>query len=180
VLDLLGWSHRNGRLHLLLILPDESRALISAEWTDLKSPPKIRHARGGGDGAHASSPCLGSLSQLLQARLLVDALLRHLDSSGKSVGQTEGNDREPGVMSVRSPENATLPSWSLLHNSAAKWMFLAETAVCGWSRPKATNASGSTFVCPITAAAARRDPVSPAAPSWSVGGPAVPAGSPAA
>lgn len=46
-LKLLGWSHRSGRLHLLPILPDESRSLIPAEWTDLKPPPKIRVAQHG-------------------------------------------------------------------------------------------------------------------------------------
>ncbi|MCP5113704.1 MAG: hypothetical protein GY953_22955 [bacterium] len=83
-LDLLGWSHRNGRLHLLLILPDQSRSLIPAEWTDLKPPPKIRAAQPGDGAGHAQSPCLGSLAQLLQARVLVDALLCRLDSSGNA------------------------------------------------------------------------------------------------
>src|SRR5207245_4621336 len=32
-----GRVHRQGRAHLLLVLPDGSRSLIPAEWTDLRS-----------------------------------------------------------------------------------------------------------------------------------------------
>jgi Family of unknown function (DUF5372) len=38
-LALLGWSHLQGQLHLLLVLPDGSRSLIPAAWTDLRTAP---------------------------------------------------------------------------------------------------------------------------------------------
>jgi hypothetical protein len=38
-LGVLGWSHRQGRLHLLLVLPDGSRSFIPAAWTDLRTAP---------------------------------------------------------------------------------------------------------------------------------------------
>ena len=38
-MDLLGWMHRHGSLELLLVLPDGTKSLIPAEWTDLESAP---------------------------------------------------------------------------------------------------------------------------------------------
>ena len=64
-----GALHKQGRLHLLPILPDQSRAHIPADWTDLA----------GTSQAHGlQSTHLASLDDLLQARLAVDALLRRL------------------------------------------------------------------------------------------------------
>ena len=84
--ELLGWSHRHNRLHLLLILPDGSRSLIPAEWTDLQRPDD----EAAGDDAAigiAPPPFLGSLTQLLQACLLVEALLQRLDAAGRKTTQ---------------------------------------------------------------------------------------------
>jgi hypothetical protein len=33
----LGWCHRRSELHLTLVLPDGTRSLIPAAWTDLRS-----------------------------------------------------------------------------------------------------------------------------------------------
>jgi hypothetical protein len=33
---LIGWMRRRGRFELIVVLPDESRALIPAAWTDLE------------------------------------------------------------------------------------------------------------------------------------------------
>ena len=60
---MLGWTHRNNRLHLVLVLPDGSRSLIPAAWTDLTAALAPR--------AHPMS--LGALADLLHARTLVDA-----------------------------------------------------------------------------------------------------------
>jgi len=63
--------HRKGRLLLVLILPDGSKSLIPADWTDLASPsPSI--------ATPAATTTLGSLEDLLHARALVDALLARL------------------------------------------------------------------------------------------------------
>jgi len=62
--------HRKGRLLLVLILPDGSKSLIPADWTDLASPTQSI-------GTPAATT-LGSLEHLLRARALVDALLGRL------------------------------------------------------------------------------------------------------
>jgi len=67
-LSVLRAMHRKGRLLLLLILPDGSKSLIPADWTDLASPTQT-----------VSAPAtLGSLEDLLHARAIADALLNRL------------------------------------------------------------------------------------------------------
>ena len=68
-LEVLGWIHRNGILHLTLVLPDGSRSLIPADWTDLNecnSTPT---------GRRLASNVIATTSHLLHARKIVDALL---------------------------------------------------------------------------------------------------------
>jgi hypothetical protein len=55
-----------GGLQFVLILPDGSKSLIPADWTDFKSA----------SSAPQDSPLVGSLDDLLRLRDLVDALLR--------------------------------------------------------------------------------------------------------
>ncbi|WP_416152049.1 hypothetical protein, partial [Pseudomonas sp. FG1] len=55
-----------GRLHLLLIFPDESRGLIPVNWTDF--------VVGSDEVPKASvADAIGSLADLLHARLIIDA-----------------------------------------------------------------------------------------------------------
>ena len=64
---------RGRQLHLLLILPDESRSLIPASWTDwgdrVHGPVGRRRRR------TPRRSLLASVTDLLRARALVDALL---------------------------------------------------------------------------------------------------------
>ncbi|NTV97301.1 MAG: hypothetical protein HGA75_18125 [Thiobacillus sp.] len=69
-LQVLWRTHRAGRLYFLLILPDQSRSLIPADWTDLAEPTQSSSRE---PGQHP--PLLGSLADLLKTRALVDALL---------------------------------------------------------------------------------------------------------
>ena len=62
--------HRKGRLLLVLILPDGSKSLIPADWTDLASPTQPLSG--------PTAKTLGSLENLLQAQAIVDALLGRL------------------------------------------------------------------------------------------------------
>jgi len=62
---------RRELLQLVLILPDGSKSLIPAEWTDLASTPS-QHAL----STHTATLC--SLEDLLHARAVVDALLSRL------------------------------------------------------------------------------------------------------
>jgi hypothetical protein len=72
-LTVLGTIHRHGRLHLLLILPDGSKSLIPADWTDLSSLAQPQR-----DLSAHSAATLGSLEDLFRARAVVDALLGRL------------------------------------------------------------------------------------------------------
>jgi len=64
-LQVLGSMRRHGAAELLVVLPDGSKRLIPAAWTDLEQ------AAGGDDDAAAT---LGSVSDLLHASVLVSGL----------------------------------------------------------------------------------------------------------
>ena len=69
-----------GGLQFVLILPDGSKSLIPADWTDYKTASL----------ASQDSPLVGSLDDLLRLRGLVDALLRRT----ADVPVTSGADQE--------------------------------------------------------------------------------------
>jgi hypothetical protein len=60
---------RHGRLDLLLVLPDGSKSLIPAAWTDLE--PRNEETE--------RPEAIGSVRDLLRVRTVVDALLQRLD-----------------------------------------------------------------------------------------------------
>lgn len=64
--------HRHERLLLVLILPDGSKSLIPADWTDLAPIARPHRA------VSVQTVTLGSLEDLLHARAVVDALLNRL------------------------------------------------------------------------------------------------------
>jgi hypothetical protein len=63
-LQVLGSMRRHGVVELLVVLPDGSKRLIPAAWTDLERP-----ADGGDDRGPVAT--LGSVSDLLLASVLV-------------------------------------------------------------------------------------------------------------
>lgn len=70
VLAVFSASQRRGRRFFTLILPDQSRTLIPADWTDVAD-------HGDETTPSASLPqSLGSVADLLHTRRLVDALFR--------------------------------------------------------------------------------------------------------
>ena len=71
-------------LQLTLVLPDGSRSLIPAAWTDLASPSDDRPSSGG---------VLGSLADLLHARKVVDSLLHKFDASEATIPVKEERRR---------------------------------------------------------------------------------------
>lgn len=79
-LELFGWAHRHGCLHLTLVLPDGSRSLFPAAWTDL-DPNRLPTS----PSRHSPSPSasMGMVSCLLHACKVVDSLLRRLDPSAE-------------------------------------------------------------------------------------------------
>jgi len=78
---------RHGRLQLVLILPDGSKSLIPADWTDLVSA--------GRRAVSMQTATLGSLEDLLHARAVVDALLSRLaapeSENANSAAKKEGS-----------------------------------------------------------------------------------------
>ena len=79
-LDVLTWLHRNGILHLTLVLPDGSRSFIPAAWTNLNEicPQKFKSPN-----SPPTTDLIASTSNLLHARKIVDVLLGKLYSSEK-------------------------------------------------------------------------------------------------
>ena len=69
-----------GGLQFVLILPDGSKSLIPADWTDFKT----------GSSAPQDSPLVGSLDDLLRLRGLVDALLRRTADLPSNIGCRPG------------------------------------------------------------------------------------------
>lgn len=63
-LPMLGRMRRHGRLELLLVLPDGSKSLIPAEWTDLEEAP-----------ASSGPATVGTVADLQQAVAVAAALL---------------------------------------------------------------------------------------------------------
>jgi len=82
-LNVVEGMHRKGRLHLVLILPDGSKSLIPADWTDLALPTQRPST--------PTTTTLGSLEDLLHARAVVDALL------GRLAPATSENGRSPAM-----------------------------------------------------------------------------------
>jgi hypothetical protein len=79
-LQVFGWMRRQGRLDLILVLPDGSRSLIPAAWTDL----------GADETAGLSSEVLGSLGDLRRARTVVDGLIHRSRDAISHDGRDRG------------------------------------------------------------------------------------------
>ena len=87
-LTVVGQAHRHNCLHLLLVLPDGSRSLIPASWTDFPGSDQPISAD------HSRHVALASLSDLLHARSIIDALLRRLPTFCEEPAQLTGKERE--------------------------------------------------------------------------------------
>ena len=88
-LAVVGAMHRKGRLTLTLILPDGTKSLIPADWTDLAPTGPPRGVIGAKQIATRDS-----LEALIHASALVDALLGRLaetqSEEADSAAQKEG------------------------------------------------------------------------------------------
>src|SRR5260370_53411 len=78
-LAVLGQRRVRGRLELLVVLPDGSKSLIPAAWTDLD---------GADVGEAADAAALGSLAQLLHACTVVRALLAQAQGREQAAQQS--------------------------------------------------------------------------------------------
>ena len=83
-LEVLGWTHRHGSMHLTLVLPDGSRSLIPAAWTNLNESGRQNLPSANN---RMTSDVIASTQHLIRARKIVDALLCEIESA------KEGNKR---------------------------------------------------------------------------------------
>jgi hypothetical protein len=75
-LAVMGRMRRHGELELVLVLPDGSRTLVPASWTDFDREAPVQ------DDARLMT--LARVTELLRARLVVDGLLRRMDAASDS------------------------------------------------------------------------------------------------
>ena len=90
VLQALGAVHRRGVALLLVVLPDGSRSLIPAGWTDLAAMPVAEPAAATENGRLHS---LARLVDFLHARTILDALLSRVPSPRPNPATTEESCR---------------------------------------------------------------------------------------
>ena len=93
VLQALGAVHRRGVALLLVVLPDGSRSLIPAGWTDLAAMPIAKPAAATENGRLHS---LARLVDFLHARTILDALLSRVPSPRPNPATTEESCRATG------------------------------------------------------------------------------------
>jgi hypothetical protein len=95
-LAVLGWMRRHGSLELCLVLPDGSKSLIPATWTDL----------GGSAERSGEAATLGSLSDLLCAAAVVSGLVHRFETANRDHRPTDekevGRATEPVVVGGRN------------------------------------------------------------------------------
>jgi len=88
-LEVLRHARMPGGLQFVLILPDGSKSLVPAEWTDFRNPTD----------SPQPSQLVGSLADLLRLRDLTDALLRRAPglpvTSGASQQDHAATESEP-------------------------------------------------------------------------------------
>ena len=89
--------HRKGRLYLILILPDGSKSMIPADWTDFSSMTRPRKAV-----SVRATAALGSIEDLLHARAITDALLNRLAAIAREAAEKESPLARKPSESLRS------------------------------------------------------------------------------
>ena len=98
-LNVLGHQHRQGTLYLTLALPEGGTSLIPAAWTNMG----ISLAAGANEKLRSRT--LGSATELIHARAVVDALLCRLDSAYTSPATEEGPNAA-GAIAFNHPVSA--------------------------------------------------------------------------
>jgi len=87
---------KKGQLLLVLILPDQSRAQVPAEWTDLEYANSALQPHSSG---------LGSIDDLLRARSVVDALVNRSLSTTQAADSNLDKERRRATES-RLPKSS--------------------------------------------------------------------------
>ena len=106
-LEVFRTTHRNRILHLVLVLPDGSRTLIPAAWTDFS---------GGGSKqtpcrslSSQTNPIVASCSDLLQARIVINALLNKLADAESTSQKSKEESNHGSTRIVREGEQYDQP-----------------------------------------------------------------------
>jgi hypothetical protein len=100
-------SRRGGQLYLLLSLPDQSRSLIPASWTDLRARAELAP----GNGTAPPQPLLATLEDLLKARNVIDTMLSR-KTDAKELDDTAQPDRDRSACPGSSGVGAVRPNSS--------------------------------------------------------------------
>ncbi len=104
-LPVLGSMFRHGVCELLVVLPDGSKRLIPAAWTDLASPPDGE----GGDGPGT----LGAVADLLGLSVLVSGLSARTANGGEQAARKspckEDNRAACSAQSAAGPGSGATP-----------------------------------------------------------------------
>ena len=95
-LQVLGRLRRDGELYLTLVLPDGTRSLVPASWTDLPDASEAKQ-----DETAVQPPLLASCGQLLDVRRIVDGLLRCTEAVPSSPSPEAREMPDATVNSVR-------------------------------------------------------------------------------
>ena len=94
---------RQDRTILVLILPDGSKSLIPAEWTDFASRTQAQPT------VLTPAATLGSLEDLLHARAIVDALLSRLPALQRENKKLPATKESPIARSKSEPVRSAAP-----------------------------------------------------------------------
>jgi Family of unknown function (DUF5372) len=107
-LQVLGQMHCRGRLELLLVLPDGSKSLIPAKWTD-HAADEAEETGPGADGAGAQ--VLAAPGDLVEASVLVSALsMRTITVSQQAARQFPCKEDHRAACPTQSAPRAVAPA----------------------------------------------------------------------
>src|SRR2546421_4016391 len=95
---------RKDRTILVLILPDGSKSLIPAEWTDFASRTQAQPTI-----LAPGAATLGSLEDLLHARAIVDALLSRLPALHRENEKLPATKESPIARKKSEPVRSSAP-----------------------------------------------------------------------
>lgn len=95
-LEVLGKMMRKGQTQLLVLLPDGSKTLMPASWTDFAS--------GGAKSEHSAPGVLGRLDDLVAIRALVDRLAQ--SQAAQQSSHKEDNRAAQSAQSDARPDSS--------------------------------------------------------------------------
>ena len=128
-LPIMGGMRRAGIQLLLLSLPDGSRCLVPADWTDWPEEA------GGASTPGAQETCLIFLADLLRVRMIADALLKRGPIPGSSASCHEESHAAVPCFSRASPAAA----WA---GSGTRSSSLPESAGNSCANPRSSRRNG--------------------------------------